>query len=156
MTDSDSSPGSSPNSEPPLPDQPPSRQEKIVTGVLLSIIAIALLVALISIGATIFFLVAFSVEEELRVVPSPDDCYQLQVNHTAAWIYGPHGIVIRVKQGRKTLGKYSTRLANDGANLSDDNAEVAWEGETQAHICLQESLARCTFARSSLNTSSKG
>lgn len=103
----------------------------------MGIVAIALLVPLVPIVSMLYFWAAFSVEEKLRVVSSPGDRYQLHVNYTAAWIYGPHGIVLRVKQGNKTLETYSTSLANDGANLFDDNVLVIWSNEAIAHICLQ-------------------
>lgn len=115
----------------------PSRRDKIIKGVFVGIIAIALLTALVPIGAMVLFWTAMSAEEELRLVSSPGDRHQLQVNYTAAWIYSPHGIVLRVKQGNKTLATYATQLANDGANLGDRNAQVIWESDTVAHICLK-------------------
>ena len=123
--------------EPSSPEPPPSQRGKIVKGVLICVAAIALLAALVPIAALVLFWSAASKEEELRVVASPGDRYHLHVNYTPAWVYSPHDIILRVKQGRKTLATYSTPLANDGANLSEYNAQVQWDSETVAHICLK-------------------
>ena len=105
--------------------------------VLGSVVAIATLVALAPLWGLLLFSLAMSIEEEYQSISSPKGTYEIQIHYTSPFIYGPHGIIVRAKDGRKTLAKYETTLSNDGANLYEDNIQVDWHSDTLAYICIR-------------------
>jgi hypothetical protein len=72
-------------------------------------------------------------------IASPRDRYRVQVLYDAVWLYAPHAITIQVldSQTRQPLAIYGTRLKNDGANLRADNAQIQWQTNHWAYLCLQ-------------------
>ena len=134
LTDADAS---TPQGAKRLEADDTSPQKKIGMIVLGGVVAIAILIALTPLWGLLIFSFAMSVEEEFQIIPSPDGKHELHVHHTGAFGYGSHGIILRVKKGRKTLAKHNTHLSNDGKNLLESNIQAHWQNETLAYICLK-------------------
>ena len=76
---------------------------------------------------------------ELVSIASPRDRYRIQVLYDDPWLYAPHALTIQVLEGQAQppLATYGTQLRNDGANLRADNAQIQWQTDHWAYLCLQ-------------------
>jgi hypothetical protein len=90
-------------------------------------------------GIWLLLVFLFAPPTELVSIASPRDRYRVQVFYDAVWLYAPHAITIQVldSQTRQVLVTYGTQLRNDGANLRADNAQIQWQTDHWAYLCLQ-------------------
>jgi hypothetical protein len=124
------------------PPQPPSRLPSLLKLLgLAAISSVALLAATLVFlpGTWLLLVFLFAPPTELVSIASPRDRYRVQVLYDAVWLYAPHAITIQVldSQTRQPLAIYGTRLKNDGANLRADNAQIQWQTNHWAYLCLQ-------------------
>jgi hypothetical protein len=68
---------------------------------------------------------------QVDVSTSPDGTYELyfQQEGDPEWPYGYTHAQLTLKKGSKTVTKYSFDIANDGANIHEDNWSVVWESD---------------------------
>lgn len=123
-------------------EKPDIRQVGLI--ILAIIGAIASLKILTSLWESLTFSIVMSTEEKLHTVPSPDGTHSLHVHYTPAFGFGPHDIILRAKEHRKTLTQHQTTLGNDGKRLYESNVQIHWQSDTLAHICLEGEEQRPT------------
>ena len=126
---------SSQTSPKPNPDPRDARLNLIT--IVASLIALLGAIALLAPGFIFVLALALSDESETLIEETPTGSkLGLLVQNDGAWIYSSHDISIYQTGQRRNQLILSTRLANDGANLSPENVQLQWQSKAEAILRL--------------------